>query len=225
MQNSKGLRHSKMRQNEKNGARTLFFLVYVSFTLIIIHNQWNSGLIYRFSFFRSSFFRQRLCFLVVTAFEITRTGTHTPMYILLHHIFIPFTNANCYVTANFTTHHHGHHHRQRANSCVCHCAKMQIFWCAAPSPLRCTVQLSSRPSSSKCMYFVNSYFFRFSILNPYSYVEEMVVVDVILFVCLFGWFGLLAFRFALLLLAFSVAWYYVLYISSMESKFSSLTVR
>lgn len=195
MQNSKGLRHSKMRQNEKNGARTLFFLVYVSFTLIIIHNQWNSGLIYRFSFFRSSFFGQRLCFLVVTAFEITRTGAHTPTCISCSIIFLsrlrmqtatspPTSPPITMVTtiANVPT---------PVCATVPKCKFSDVGVRAAPSPLRCTVQLSSRPSSSKCMYFVNSYFFRFSILNPYSYVEEMVVVDVILFVCLFGWVCLL----------------------------------
>lgn len=160
-----------MRQNEKNGARTLFFLVYVSFTLIIIHNQWNSGLIYRFSFFRSSFFGQRLCFLVVTAFEITRTGTHTNTYT---HIRISCSIIFLSRLRMQTVLRHRQLHRpspwsppnaKRAPTPVCatvpKCKFSDVGVRAAPSPLRCTVQLSSRPSSSKCMYFVNSYFFRF----------------------------------------------------------------
>lgn len=150
----------------ENGARTLFFLVYVSFTLIIIHNQWTSGLIYRFSFFRSSLFfsfGQHLCFLVFF------TASHT----YLHHIFSLHRDIFRFYECKLLRHHRSCCPPAASSPwsppptflCVCHCAKMQIFppdfgvRRAAPSPPRCTVQPSSRRSSSKCMYFVNSYFF------------------------------------------------------------------
>lgn len=105
----------------ENGARTLFFLVYVSFTLIIIHNQWTSGLIYRFSFFRSSLFfsfGQHLCFLVFSP--------HSESHTYLHHIFSLHRDIFRFYECKLLRHHrsccpasHHHHGHCRLLFSVC----------------------------------------------------------------------------------------------------------
>lgn len=94
----------------ENGARTLFFLVYVSFTLIIIHNQWTSGLIYRFSFFRSSlFFSIRATFVFSRFFHRTHVSTS---YLLAPSWYFPFLRMQTATSPPFLLpsphHHHGH---------------------------------------------------------------------------------------------------------------------
>lgn len=178
----------------ENGARTLFFLVYVSFTLIIIHNQWTSGLIYRFSFFRSSlFFSIRATFVFSRFFH--RIRNHTRIYIISSRsivIFSVFTNANCYVTtvpAAPPPHHHHGHRRLLFSVCatVPKCKFSRLTWgptCSAlAAQMYCAAQLSSQQQQMYvfCQLLL---FFGFSILNPFNYVEEMVVA-VFIFICLF----------------------------------------
>lgn len=178
----------------ENGARTLFFLVYVSFTLIIIHNQWTSGLIYRFSFFRSSLFFFHSGNICVFSF-FHRIRNHTRIYIISSRsivIFSVFTNANCYVTTvpaaprriiTMVT-------AAYFSLCVPLCQNANFpawLWgptCSAlAAQMYCAAQLSSQQQQMYvfCQLLL---FFGFSILNPFNYVEEMVVA-VFIFICLF----------------------------------------
>lgn len=178
----------------ENGARTLFFLVYVSFTLIIIHNQWTSGLIYRFSFFRSSLFfsfGQHLCFLVFfTAFGITHVSTS---YLLAPSWYFPFLRMQTATSPPFLLPPRRIITMVTAayfSLCVPLCQNANFpawLWgptCSAlAAQMYCAAQLSSQQQQMYvfCQLLL---FFGFSILNPFNYVEEMVVA-VFIFICLF----------------------------------------